>query len=89
MFPGPTIEANQGDRIVVNVTNTLSNATYADELYLTPDTKLKPLKVHSLAWSVPESDQLLRWNSWYHRVRHTPWTVLGVQVCPQSPCGQR
>lgn len=27
MFPGPTIEANQGDRIIVNVTNRLDNAT--------------------------------------------------------------
>ncbi|SGY20472.1 BQ5605_C016g08067 [Microbotryum silenes-dioicae] len=27
MFPGPTIEANQGDRIVVNVTNKLPNPT--------------------------------------------------------------
>ncbi|EKM55004.1 uncharacterized protein PHACADRAFT_60261, partial [Phanerochaete carnosa HHB-10118-sp] len=27
MYPGPTIEANQGDRIVVNVTNTLENRT--------------------------------------------------------------
>ncbi|SCV72247.1 BQ2448_4941 [Microbotryum intermedium] len=27
MYPGPTIEANQGDRIVVNVTNKLPNAT--------------------------------------------------------------
>lgn len=27
MYPGPTIEANQGDRIVVNVTNLLENRT--------------------------------------------------------------
>ena len=27
MYPGPTIEANQGDRIIVNVTNTLENRT--------------------------------------------------------------
>ncbi|KAI0696184.1 multicopper oxidase 2A [Cytidiella melzeri] len=27
MSPGPTIEANQGDRIIVNVTNTLTNRT--------------------------------------------------------------
>ncbi|CAL1697520.1 unnamed protein product [Somion occarium] len=27
MFPGPTIEANQGDRLIVNVTNHLENAT--------------------------------------------------------------
>lgn len=27
IYPGPTIEANQGDRIVVNVTNTLENST--------------------------------------------------------------
>ena len=26
-FPGPTIEANTGDRVVVNVTNKMSNAT--------------------------------------------------------------
>lgn len=28
MFPGPTIEANVDDRIVVNVTNKMPNATY-------------------------------------------------------------
>ena len=27
-FPGPTIEANVDDRIVVNVTNKMPNATY-------------------------------------------------------------
>ncbi|EMD36964.1 multicopper oxidase [Gelatoporia subvermispora B] len=27
MYPGPTIEANEGDRIIVNVTNMISNAT--------------------------------------------------------------
>ena len=27
MYPGPTIEANQGDRVVVNVTNQLENST--------------------------------------------------------------
>lgn len=27
MYPGPTIEANQGDRLVVNVTNMLENRT--------------------------------------------------------------
>ena len=26
-FPGPTIEVNSGDRVVVNVTNKMSNAT--------------------------------------------------------------
>lgn len=28
MFPGPTIEVNQGDRLVVNVTNHLNTRTY-------------------------------------------------------------
>lgn len=29
MYPGPTIEVNEGDRIVVNVTNNMPNATWA------------------------------------------------------------
>ena len=33
MYPGPTIEANQGDRIIVNVTNRLENATYVPESF--------------------------------------------------------
>ena len=28
MFPGPTIELNQGDRLIVNVTNQLNTRTY-------------------------------------------------------------
>lgn len=27
MYPGPTIEVNQGDRLIVNVQNNLPNAT--------------------------------------------------------------
>ena len=47
MYPGPTIEANQGDRIIVNVTNRLENATYVPEfLRISPPFDIRDSSIH-------------------------------------------
>ena len=47
MYPGPTIEANQGDRIIVNVTNRLENATYVLEfLCISPPFDIWDSSIH-------------------------------------------
>jgi FtsP/CotA-like multicopper oxidase with cupredoxin domain len=52
MYPGPTIEANQGDRIVVNVTNKLENSTYVSYLcfFVVSNTDANILARRTIHW---------------------------------------
>ena len=77
MYPGPTIEVNSDDRIVVNVTNLMPNAT-AVRIHAFRADRLRSrdspsaFRLDPLARTVPARYVLLRRYKWSHPGGHKP-----------------
>lgn len=77
MYPGPTIEVNSDDRIVVNVTNLMPNAT-AVRIHAFRADRLRSrdspsaFRLDPLARTVPARYALLRRYKWSHPGGHKP-----------------
>ena|SRR6267154_5700234 len=73
MYPGPTVEVNQGDRIIVKVQNNLPNAT--------------SIHWHGLVRGITSPESPLHTNEWFEFQNGTNWYdgTSGITECGIPP----